>query len=40
MYDAGIFLPSGETGNEGGGSVGMAGSNCMCGGGLREVEAR
>lgn len=36
----GIFLPSGEGGGEGGGSVDLAGGNGMCGGGLREVETR
>lgn len=36
----GRLLPSGERGDEGGGSVDLAGSNGMCGGGLREVEAR
>lgn len=34
------FLPSGEGGDEGGGSVDLAGGNGMCGGGLREVETR
>lgn len=36
----GIFLPSGERGDGGGGSVDLAGGNGMCGGGLREVETR
>lgn len=33
----GISLPSGERGDEGGGSVDIAGGNGMCGEGLREV---